>query len=145
MHDHRVPIQVDITWDDIAGMDEIKRRIRMLVESPITKAEAYKALGLRPPRGILLHGPPGCSKTTIAKAIANAGNYSFYAISGASLYSAYVGESERIVRDTFRNARMTAPSIIFVDEIDTIVGKREGWWGGIYGCGAGAHSVHLLE
>ena len=130
MHDHRVPIQVDITWDDIAGIDEIKKRIRMLVESPITKAEAYKALGLRAPKGILLHGPPGCSKTTIAKAIANAGDYTFYAISGASVYSAYVGESERIVRDTFRNARMTAPSIIFVDEIDTIVGKRANEGGG---------------
>lgn len=124
LHDHRVPVQVGVTWSDIAGIDEVRDKIRRLIENPLKKAEAYKALGLKPPKGILLHGPPGCSKTTIAKAIANAGNYAFYSISGASVYSAYVGESERIVRETFASARATSPSVIFVDEVDTIVGKR---------------------
>lgn len=124
MHDHRVPVQIGITWSDIAGIDGVRDKIRKLVENPLKDAEAYKALGLKPPKGILLHGPPGCSKTTIAKAIANAGNYAFYSISGASVYSAYVGESERIVRETFASARTTSPSVIFVDEVDTIVGKR---------------------
>lgn len=124
VYDHRVPIPVGVTWSDIVGIDDIRDYVRKLVEYPITKAEQYKALGLKPPKGILLHGPPGCSKTTIAKAMANASCHAFFSLNPASLYSAYVGESERIVREVFKAARQAAPSIIFVDELDTLVGKR---------------------
>ena len=126
VQDHRVSVPIEVTWDDIAGIDELKEKLRRTIEWPLTKAESYKKLGIRAPRGILLHGPPGCSKTTIAKAVANSGGFSFYSLSGATIYSCYVGESERIVREAFRSARQAAPSIIFIDEIDAIVGKRQG-------------------
>lgn len=96
-HDHRLPTIPNVSWSDIAGIDLIRDRIRRVVEDPLgPRAAAYAAIGLRPPKGILLYGPPGCSKTTIAKAIAASGSFAFFTLSAASLYSCYVGESERI-------------------------------------------------
>ena len=87
--------------------------------------EKFRKLGLKAPKGVLLYGPPGCSKTTIAKAIANSVDASFFSISGSELYSPYVGDSERIVRELFDRARSCRPAIIFIDEIDIMIGKRD--------------------
>lgn len=116
-------------WSDIGGLEETKKKLRQAVEWPITKAEAFKRLGIRSPRGVLLHGPPGCAKTTLARAAATASGATFIPLQGSSLYSMYVGEGEAELREAFRKARFAAPSIIFVDELDMLVGKRGGGGG----------------
>jgi SpoVK/Ycf46/Vps4 family AAA+-type ATPase len=113
-------------WSDIGGLEETKKKLQQAVEWPITKAEAFKRLGIRSPRGVLLHGPPGCAKTTLARAAATASGATFIPLQGTSLYSMYVGEGEAELREAFRKARFAAPSIIFVDELDMLVGKRGG-------------------
>ena len=111
-------------WDDIGGLDHVKRKLQQAVEWPLKHGEAFDRLGLSPPRGVLLHGPPGCSKTTLAKAAATASGATFIALSGAQVYSMYLGEGEEILRDAFRRGRLASPSIIFLDEIDSLVGSR---------------------
>ena len=111
-------------WEDVGGVPDTKRRLRQAVEWPITRSESFKRLGIRPPRGVLLHGPPGCAKTTLARAAATASGATFIPLEGASLYSMYVGEGESMLRDAFKRARMAAPSIIFIDELDMLVGAR---------------------
>lgn len=113
------------TWDDIGGLEDVKKKLKMAVEWPLKHFLKFKHLGLELPRGILLHGPPGCSKTTLVRAIANSCQASFVSVSGADVYSPYVGESERFVRDIFKKAYSARPSIIFFDEIDSMVSKRE--------------------
>ncbi|CAG8839759.1 9312_t:CDS:2, partial [Cetraspora pellucida] len=99
-------------------------KLKQAVEWPIKYRHTFERLGLKPPNGILMYGPPGCSKTTLAKVIASTSGATFLSINGAQLYSPYVGDSEQIIRSTFQRARSTSPSIIFFDEIDAIVGKR---------------------
>lgn len=112
-------------WEShIAGLDQVKLKLRQCVEWPLKYSSTFSRLGLEPHRGILLYGPPGCSKTTLAKAVASTSNASFFTINSASLYSAFVGESERIIRSLFQRARAAQPAVIFIDEIDTLVGKR---------------------
>jgi ATP-dependent 26S proteasome regulatory subunit len=111
-------------WADIGGLAETKRIVRESVEWPLTRARELRALGIRPPRGVLLHGPPGCGKTMIARAIATSLSSAFFAVSAASLFQMYLGESERVVRELFALARQSAPAVIFIDEIDAMVGKR---------------------
>ncbi|RKP09240.1 P-loop containing nucleoside triphosphate hydrolase protein [Thamnocephalis sphaerospora] len=120
--------QVDVTptrWEDIGGLDDAKKMLRQAVEWPLKYAASFQRLGLKAPRGVLLYGPPGCSKTTMVKAIASTSGASFFALPGASVYSAYVGESERIVREVFHRARLSAPAVVFLDEVDALVGKRD--------------------
>ncbi|KAK1273732.1 hypothetical protein QJS04_geneDACA007992 [Acorus gramineus] len=112
------------TWDDIGGLKELKKKLQQAVEWPIKHANAFARLGISPVRGVLLHGPPGCSKTTLAKAAAHAAQASFFSLSGAELYSKYVGEGESLLRRTFQKARLASPSIIFFDEADAIAPKR---------------------
>ncbi|KAJ1973051.1 hypothetical protein H4R35_004331 [Dimargaris xerosporica] len=114
-----------VTWDDIGGLDAVKIKLKQAVEWPQQYPDTFARLGLRPPTGILLYGPPGCSKTTLARVIANQMQSSFFSLSGAALYSPLVGDSERILRDLFRRARASVPSVIFFDEIDAMVGKRQ--------------------
>ncbi|KAG0205994.1 hypothetical protein BGX28_002496 [Mortierella sp. GBA30] len=113
-----------IQWTDIGGLEQVKRQLRQAVEWPVLYKDTFSRLGLKAPRGILLYGPPGCSKTTLVKAIATNSGSSFLSVNGAALYSSFVGDSEKTIRETFHQARLSAPSIIFFDEIDTIVGKR---------------------
>lgn len=115
-----------LTWNSLGGIDSIRDRVRQAVEWPILHADALSRMGISPPRGILLHGPPGCSKTTIARVIAATTGVAFYPLMGgaAALYSAYVGEAEAMIRNIFDLARKTLPAIIFIDEIDAIVGRR---------------------
>lgn len=112
------------TWADIGGQHETKAKLKQMVEWPLTKADTMKRLGITPPRGVLLYGPPGCSKTLIAKALANESGLNFLSVKGPELFNKYVGESERAVREIFRKARAAAPSIIFFDEIDALSTAR---------------------
>ncbi|GAV83867.1 AAA domain-containing protein [Cephalotus follicularis] len=115
-----------VSWEDIGGLKDLKKKLQQVVEWPIKHSAAFSRLGISPVRGVLLHGPPGCSKTTIAKAAAHAAQASFFSLSGAELYSMYVGEGEALLRNTFNRARLAAPSIIFFDEADVVAGKRGG-------------------
>ncbi|KAJ3040816.1 hypothetical protein HDV00_010431 [Rhizophlyctis rosea] len=138
-------ISVDrVTWSDIGGLDDVKQKLQQAVEWPIIYRDTFKRLGLASPRGVLLYGPPGCSKTTLVKVIASTSGASFHSVNGAALYSPFVGDSEREIRTTFARARASAPSIIFFDEVDAIVGKRsleKSSGGGGGGGGRGGDSV----
>uniref|UniRef100_A0A7N6B3Y4 AAA+ ATPase domain-containing protein n=1 Tax=Anabas testudineus TaxID=64144 RepID=A0A7N6B3Y4_ANATE len=113
-----------VRWSDVGGMEEVKLKLKQAVEWPLRHAEAFTRMGIQPPKGVLLYGPPGCSKTMIAKALANESGLNFLAIKGPELLSKYVGESERAVREVFRKARAVAPSIVFFDEIDALASER---------------------
>ena len=114
----------DVNWSDIGGMKEIKDKLKEAVEWPLKKPEVFKRMGIRPPKGILLYGPPGTGKTLLAKAVAKESEANFILINGPSLLSKWVGESEKAVREIFRKARQTAPTILFFDEIDALVPRR---------------------
>ncbi|XP_068596747.1 ATPase family gene 2 protein homolog A [Brachionichthys hirsutus] len=115
-----------VHWSDVGGMEEVKLKLKQAVEWPLRHPEAFNRMGIQPPKGVLLYGPPGCSKTMIAKALANESGLNFLAIKGPELLSKYVGESERAVREVFRKARAVAPSIVFFDEIDALASERGG-------------------
>jgi AAA family ATPase len=114
-----------VLWSDIGGSGDVKKTLNEVVEWPLKFEEHMQALSLTPQQGILFYGPPGCSKTLTAKAVATESGLNFIAVKGAELTSMYVGESERAVREVFRKARAAAPSIIFFDEIDSIGSERE--------------------
>jgi transitional endoplasmic reticulum ATPase len=113
-----------VKWTDVGGLEEVKQELREAVELPIKNPEAFKRLGIKPPKGILLYGPPGCGKTLLARAIATESEANFISIKGPEIFSKWVGESEKAVREVFRKGRTAAPSIIFFDEIDAIVPRR---------------------
>lgn len=113
-------------WDDIGGLESVKEKLKMLVEWPILHADTFKRLNLEVPKGILLYGPPGCSKTSLVRALASSLGLPLISLKPADIYSQYVGESERQIRELFKRARKARPVIIFFDEIDTIVGDRNG-------------------
>jgi transitional endoplasmic reticulum ATPase len=119
----------DITWEDIGGLEDIKQELKEAVEWPLKYPRLFERAGIRPLNGILLFGPPGCGKTLLAKAIANESQSNFIAIKGPEIYSKWVGESERAVREIFRKARQAAPSIIYFDEIDAISSGRGNYEG----------------
>jgi AAA family ATPase len=134
----------NVKWTDIGGMDEVKRSLREVVELPLNHPEIFESLGVKPPRGVLLYGPPGCSKTLMAKALATESSMNFlagkliylmlsvrwahdrcvYVVRGPELLSKWLGESEKAIQTLFRRARAVAPSIIFFDEIDSLTGRR---------------------
>jgi len=118
-----------VAWTDIGGMESLKLKLRQAVEWPHKHPEAFQRLGISPPRGLLMFGPPGCSKTMIARALATESGLNFLSIKGPELFSKWVGESERAVRELFRKARQVAPSIVFFDEIDAVGGVRGGGGG----------------
>ncbi|MHA1298900.1 MAG: CDC48 family AAA ATPase [Candidatus Helarchaeota archaeon] len=114
-----------VTYEDIGGLDEAIMRIREMVELPLKHPELFHALGIDPPKGVLLHGPPGTGKTLLAKAVANESDSNFIVINGPEIMSKFYGQSEQKLRDIFNEAEKKAPSIIFIDEIDSIAPKRE--------------------
>ena len=114
-----------ITYEDIGGIGDAVGRVREMIELPLRHPELFKRLGVEAPKGVLLHGPPGTGKTLLAKAVANETNASFYTIGGPEIMSKYYGESEEKLRNVFEQAEKNAPSIIFIDEIDSIAPKRE--------------------
>ncbi len=115
-----------VSWDDIGGIDEVKAEIKEAIELPLKKPKLFEKMGIRPLKGVLLYGPPGTGKTLLAKAVANESESNFISISGAQVLTKYVGESEKMVRELFRKARISAPCILFIDEIDAIAPKRRG-------------------
>ena len=113
-----------VKWDDIGGLEKAKQELREAVEWPLRYPEDFKAMGIKPPKGVLLYGPPGTGKTLLAKAVANESGANFIAVRGPELLSKWVGESEKAVREVFRKARQVAPAIIFFDEIDSLAPRR---------------------
>jgi len=115
-----------VPWSDIGGNKKLIKQIQQSVEWPLKNPQVFKNLGITPPNGILLYGPPGCSKTMIAKALATESGLNFLAVKGPELFSKYVGDSEKAIRDIFKKAKMSSPSIIFFDEIDSMATQRGG-------------------
>ena len=113
-----------VRWDDIGGLEEVKQELREAVEWPLKYPDAFERLGIEPPKGILLYGPPGCGKTLLAKAVATESEANFVSIKGPEIFSKWVGESERAIRQLFRKARQVAPAVIFIDEIDAVAPMR---------------------
>ncbi|XP_069561775.1 ATPase family gene 2 protein homolog B isoform X1 [Brachyistius frenatus] len=113
-----------LPWEQIGGLEDIKLKLRQSIEWPMRYPEAFVRLGLSRPRGVLLYGPPGCAKTTLVKAAATSSHCAFLSVSGADLYSPYVGDSEKALAQLFRQARACAPCILFLDEIDSLIGSR---------------------
>jgi len=114
-----------VSYEDIGDLEEAKQKIREMIELPLKHPELFKRLGIEPPKGILLHGPPGCGKTLLAKAVANETEAYFIAINGPEIMSKFYGESEARLREVFKEAQENAPAIIFIDEIDAVAPKRE--------------------
>ena len=114
-----------ITYEDIGGLGDAVARVREMIELPLRHPELFKRLGVEAPKGVLLHGPPGTGKTLLAKAVANETNSNFYTIGGPEIMSKYYGESEEKLRSIFEQAEKNAPSIIFIDEVDSIAPKRD--------------------
>jgi len=115
----------NVTWDDIGGLEDVKQKLIESIEWPIRYAERFEKLGIKPPKGVLLYGPPGCGKTLLAKAVATESEANFITIKGPEIYSKWVGESERAIREVFRKARQAAPCVIFLDEIETLIPRRD--------------------
>lgn len=116
---------IDVSYEDIGGLQNEVKKIREMVEIPLKRPELFKQLGISAPKGVLLHGPPGTGKTLLAKAVANETNAHFILINGPEIMSKYVGGSEEQLRELFEEAEDNAPSIIFIDELDAIAPKRE--------------------
>jgi len=125
----------DVHWSDVGGLEDIKRQLIESVEWPLKHAAIFARAGIRPPKGILLSGPPGCGKTLLAKAVANESEVNFISVKGPALLSKYVGESEKGVREVFKKARQASPRIVFFDEIDALVPAR----------GSGGSDSHVAE
>jgi transitional endoplasmic reticulum ATPase len=120
-----VYIEIPTTrWEDIGGLEEVKQDLKEAVEWPLKNPEIFTRLGIKPPKGILLYGPPGCGKTLLGKAVATESAANFITIKGPEIFSKWVGESEKAIREVFRKARMAAPAVIFFDEIDSLLPRR---------------------
>src|SRR3989454_650959 len=113
-----------VKWADIGGLTDVKQELQEAVEWPIKKPEAFTRVGIRPPKGILLFGPPGCGKTMLARAVATESEANFISIKGPELFSKWVGESEKGIREVFKKGRSAAPSIVFFDELDSVAPRR---------------------
>ncbi|MHA2314992.1 MAG: CDC48 family AAA ATPase [Candidatus Hermodarchaeia archaeon] len=131
-----VTIEVpNVRWSDVGGLEVIKHKLQQAVQWPLQNPESFTRLGVEPPRGVLLYGPPGCGKTLLARAVATESEANFISIKGPEVLSKWVGESEKAIREVFRRARHAAPAIIFFDEIDAIAPAR----------GTGAGDSHVTE
>ena len=114
----------DVSYDDIGGIDDQIREVREAVEDPLENPEQFETVGVEPPSGVLLHGPPGTGKTMLAKAVANESDATFIKMAGSELVRKFIGEGSRLVRDLFELAAEREPAVIFIDEIDAVASKR---------------------
>jgi transitional endoplasmic reticulum ATPase len=135
----------DINWEDVGGLEDIKSELREAVEWPLKYPKLFERAGIRPLNGILLFGPPGCGKTLLAKAIANESRSNFITVKGPEIFSKWVGESEKTVREIFRKARQASPSIIYFDEIDAITAARISYEGSGSGVTSSVVNQILVE
>src|SRR5690606_38542163 len=117
--------RADVTYDDVGGLGNTVGHIREMIELPLRHPELFQRLGIDPPKGVLLHGPPGTGETLLARAVANEAEASFHHIAGPEIMGRHVGESEQRLRDVFQEAQRDAPAIVFIDEIDSIAPKRD--------------------
>jgi len=117
----------EVKWSSIGGLEEVKEELRQIVEWPLKYPDVFRRMGIKPPRGVLLFGPPGCGKTLLAKAVATESGANFIAVRGPEILSKWVGESEKAIREIFRKARQYAPAVVFFDEIDSIAPMRGLW------------------
>ncbi|PPQ76910.1 hypothetical protein CVT26_001227 [Gymnopilus dilepis] len=115
----------DVTWSDVGALHGIREELQMAIVQPIRRPEVFESVGIRAPCGVLLWGPPGCGKTLLAKAVANESRANFMSVKGPELLNKYVGESERAVRQVFSRARASSPCVIFFDELDALVPRRD--------------------
>ncbi len=113
-----------VKWEDIGGLEEVKQQLKEMIEWPLKHPESFERLGITPPKGILLYGPPGCGKTLLAKAVANESGANFISVKGPELLSKWFGESEKKIRELFKRAKQVSPCIIFFDEIDALAPRR---------------------
>ncbi len=118
-------IGLKVSYEDVGGLDKQIQRVRELIELPLKYPQVFERLGIEPPKGIFLHGPPGCGKTLIARSVANETDAYFSSISGPEIMGKFYGESEARLRSIFEDAQANAPAIIFLDEIESIAPKRE--------------------
>jgi transitional endoplasmic reticulum ATPase len=114
----------NVTWETVGGLAEVKQQLKEAVEWPLEDPVSFERMGIKPPRGILLYGPPGTGKTLLAKAVANESGANFLSVKGPEVLSKWVGESEKAVREIFKKAKQSSPSIVFLDEIDSIAPRR---------------------
>lgn len=128
VEENKVP---EFTYEDIGGLDDEVKKVREMVELPLKHPEIFERLGIQPPKGVLLHGPPGCGKTLLAKAVVNESDAQFFSINGPEVTSKFVGEAEKKIREIFDKAEKNAPAIIFIDEIDAIASKRDESYGDV--------------
>ncbi|MCS7126284.1 MAG: CDC48 family AAA ATPase [Aigarchaeota archaeon] len=115
----------NVRWEDVGGLEDIKQRLVEAVEWPLKYPEKFEKFGIKPPRGILLYGPPGCGKTLLAKAVATESEANFISVKGPEIFSKWVGESEKAIREIFRKAKQASPCIIFFDEIESIIPRKD--------------------
>ncbi|XP_037358307.1 ribosome biogenesis protein SPATA5L1 isoform X1 [Talpa occidentalis] len=113
-----------VDWEEIGGLENVKLKLKQSVEWPLKYPREFVRMGLTQPKGVLLYGPPGCAKTTLVRALATSCHCSFVSVSGADLFSPFVGDSEKVLSQVFRQARANTPAIVFLDEIDSILGSR---------------------
>jgi transitional endoplasmic reticulum ATPase len=120
-----IAVEVPVVhWDEVGGLEEVKEKLKETVEWPLKNPEVFKRMGIQPPKGILLIGPPGCGKTMLARAVATESEANFISIKSPEVFSRWVGESEKAIREIFRKARMASPAVIFFDEVDSLAPRR---------------------
>ncbi len=134
----------NVKWSNIGGLETVKDELKESIEWPLKYPHLYKKAGIRPVNGVLLYGPPGCGKTLLAKAIATESEINFLSVKGPEIFSKFVGESEKAIREIFRKARLAAPSIIYFDELDAIAANRGGGMGAGSGSNVGMQVVNQI-
>ncbi|XP_027294028.2 spermatogenesis-associated protein 5-like protein 1 isoform X1, partial [Cricetulus griseus] len=130
-----------VGWEQIGGLEDVKLKLKQCVEWPLKFPQEFSRMGLKQPKGLLLYGPPGCAKTTLVRALATSCHCSFVSVSGADLFSPYVGDSEKVLSQVFRQARANTPALVFLDEIDSVLGSRSV---GTLGCDARERVLSVL-